>query len=70
MIIAIAAAENIIIYGIDVSSTFQTYIEEKLYERVYISTPLFYLKYVGKWPNHPLRGTPANELCIQGLKSM
>eukprot|EP00957_Ditylum_brightwellii_P205449 15343941-Ditylum_brightwellii.AAC.1 len=71
MIIAIAAAENMIIYGLDVSNAFQTNIEEKPYERVYISIPPLYLEYVfGKWPNHPLLGTPANELCLQGLKSI
>eukprot|EP00957_Ditylum_brightwellii_P091340 6954428-Ditylum_brightwellii.AAC.1 len=71
MIIAIAAAENMIIYSLGVSNTFQTNIEEKLYERVCISIPLFYLDYFfGKWPDYPLLGTPANELCLQGLKSI
>eukprot|EP00957_Ditylum_brightwellii_P172179 13107400-Ditylum_brightwellii.AAC.1 len=50
MIIAIAAAENIIIYSLDMLNIFQTNIKEKPYER---------------WPDHPLLGTPANELCIQ-----
>eukprot|EP00957_Ditylum_brightwellii_P065281 4951263-Ditylum_brightwellii.AAC.1 len=45
MITAITAAENMIIYGFDVPNTFQTNIEEKPYERVYISIPPFYLEY-------------------------
>eukprot|EP00957_Ditylum_brightwellii_P021648 1632567-Ditylum_brightwellii.AAC.1 len=71
MIIAIAAAENMIIYGLDVSNTFQTNIEEKTYERVYISIPLFYLEYFfRKWTDYPLLRRPANELYIQVLKSI
>eukprot|EP00957_Ditylum_brightwellii_P192449 14651818-Ditylum_brightwellii.AAC.1 len=46
MIIAIAAAESMIIYGLDMSNAFQTNIEEKPYERVYDSIPLFYLEYL------------------------
>eukprot|EP00957_Ditylum_brightwellii_P010900 826083-Ditylum_brightwellii.AAC.2 len=71
MVIAIAAAENMIIYSLDVSNAFQTNIKEKPYERVYISILPFYLEYFfGKWPNHPLLRTPVNELCLQGLKSI
>eukprot|EP00957_Ditylum_brightwellii_P207717 15354239-Ditylum_brightwellii.AAC.1 len=39
--------------------------------RVYISIPPFYLEYFfTKWPDHPLKGTPADKLCIQALRSM
>eukprot|EP00957_Ditylum_brightwellii_P140583 10710319-Ditylum_brightwellii.AAC.1 len=71
MIITIAAAERMIIYDLDMSNAFQTNIEEKPYEREYIFQYLnSTLNIFGKWPDHPLLGTPTNELCIRGLKSI
>eukprot|EP00957_Ditylum_brightwellii_P031685 2402908-Ditylum_brightwellii.AAC.1 len=59
------------IFPLDVSNAFQTNIESNPSERAHISTPPFFSEYYfTKWPNHPLKGTPADKLCIQALRSM
>eukprot|EP00957_Ditylum_brightwellii_P166245 12656281-Ditylum_brightwellii.AAC.1 len=60
-----------LLFPLDVSNAFQTNIESIQAERVHISIPLFYLEFFfAKWLDHPLKGTPADKLCIQALRSM
>eukprot|EP00957_Ditylum_brightwellii_P080780 6143825-Ditylum_brightwellii.AAC.1 len=60
-----------LLFPLDVSNAFQTNFESNLAERIHISIPPFYLEYFySKWPDHPLKGTPADKLCIQALQSM
>eukprot|EP00957_Ditylum_brightwellii_P083437 6342211-Ditylum_brightwellii.AAC.1 len=60
-----------LLFSLDVSNAFQTNIEFNPSERVHISMPPFYLEhFFTKWPGHPLKGTPADKLCIQALCSM
>ena len=59
------------VFSLDVCNAFQTDIESNPPERVHISIPPFYLEYFfAKWPDHPLKGTPADKLCIHPLRSM
>eukprot|EP00957_Ditylum_brightwellii_P100272 7641899-Ditylum_brightwellii.AAC.1 len=70
-VLAIAAAEGMLMLPLDVSNIFHTNIEFNPAERVHISIPPFYLEYFfTKWPDHPLKDTPAGKLCIQALWSM
>ena len=70
-VLAIAAAETMSVFSLDVCNAFQTDIESNPPERVHISIPPFYVEYFfTKWPHHPLKGTPADKLCIHPLRSM
>eukprot|EP00957_Ditylum_brightwellii_P110231 8407913-Ditylum_brightwellii.AAC.1 len=70
-LLAIAAAEIMLIFPVDVSNAFQTNIEFNPLDQVHIIIPPFYLEYFfTKWPDQPLKGTPVDKLCIQALHSM
>eukprot|EP00957_Ditylum_brightwellii_P191797 14601051-Ditylum_brightwellii.AAC.1 len=58
-------------FPLDVSNAFQINIEPNPSERVHISVPPFYVEYFfTKWPDRPLKGTPADKLYIQALRFM
>eukprot|EP00957_Ditylum_brightwellii_P099287 7562839-Ditylum_brightwellii.AAC.1 len=59
------------LFPLDVSNAFQTNIEPNPSMRVRISIPPFYLEnFFTKWPDHPLKGTHADKLCIEALHSI
>eukprot|EP00957_Ditylum_brightwellii_P191900 14608324-Ditylum_brightwellii.AAC.1 len=58
------------VFPLDVSNAFQTNIASNTSERVHTNIPPFYLEYFfTKFPDHPLKGTPAEKICIQALRS-
>eukprot|EP00957_Ditylum_brightwellii_P145379 11070951-Ditylum_brightwellii.AAC.1 len=66
-----AAAEAMLLFPLDASNASQTNIESNPSKRVHISITPFYLEYFfTKWPDHPLKGTPAEKICIQAFRSM
>ena len=69
-LLAIAAAQRMKIFTIDVSNAFQTNIEEQQKDCIWLSIPPFYLEWFSaRYPDHPLRGTPANQLCLQNIRT-
>ena len=71
IIIAIAYAEGLIIFVLDIFNSLQNSILTNPEERAYLSLPHLYLKWFKiKWPKHPLASINKNELCIQEIKSI
>ena len=71
IIIAIASAEGLILFVLDISSAFQNTILPNPAEIVYISLPYIYSYwYKIKCPKHQLASRNRKELCIQAIKSI
>ena len=54
IIIAIASAEGLIIFVLDISNAFQNTILPNTVEQVYLSLSHRYLEWLKKWPKHQL----------------
>ena len=68
---AIASAEGLIIFVLDISNSFQNTILPNPAERVYLSLLYLYLDwYKRKWPKHPLASINKIILFIQKTKSI
>ena len=70
IIIAIASAEGISIFVLDISNTFQNTILPNPVEIVYLRSPYIYLDWYKRRPKHPLASRNQKELCIQAIKSI
>ena len=69
VIVAIASAEGMIIFILDISNTFQNNIITNLEEIVYLSLPHIYLEcFKRKWSMFPLASIYQKELYIQTIK--
>ena len=66
IIIAIASAEGLVIFVLEISKAFQNTILPNPAEIVYLSLPYIYLYwYKRNFPKHPLASINQKELCIQ-----
>eukprot|EP00957_Ditylum_brightwellii_P065427 4963268-Ditylum_brightwellii.AAC.1 len=58
------------LYTLDISNAFQTSIDDKVSDRIFITIPPYYLEwYFYLFPDHPLNdGTQADKLCLQNFR--
>ena len=69
--IAIATAEDMIFYFVDISNAFQTNVMEDPDKRHFISLPPLYLQWFRqRWPKHPITKLKPSDLCMQTLRGL
>ena len=69
-IIAIASAEGVIIFVLDIYNAFQNTILPNPSKIVYLSLPHLYMEWFQiKWTKHPLASINKNDLCIHAIQS-